>query len=822
MGAGLSFSDEATQGEEPSPAPPQVNARYLHWLLSDPARVQEAFRPVWRACSSDEQGVVPKGTVLEVMLRVIGEFETRDKPSTDGSSSTVSGISGDNAHVSKTARQLKQVVEMQADVLSRDEALHLFRMALLSVQAAIAVNSATASMDHPRSPASYSDSSPVVRDQALSDGTPTPVSLAPRTLPCQGVRLEDTSVTPAPQPCAAGTSGVGTPGGVGPLWRAHPALAAAPSSLSGGALPSRQELEVENEQLRSLADIIEAAARDELTLVRTLEDEVRMEGKASSIGRKGTSGGGIGDSAIVSALETKIEIAEEEVARLETQVHSKDSLLVDQEAEVSARQIQISTLVCERSEEEASAEEFGREARDLALEMKNCRRQCGSLESEIASEEARATALREAFEGRRARFTTAETAARNAELSTMRATRRRIAAEASARREASAVEEAQQSRDVFAGHSAARIKALTSEVAAVRLREHRAQYMLGQGSAGGISMTPTHNAAMAEASLQAIRAELTQAEVERDMEVVLANDAAMEVQALEVSRARVQGQLASREGELRSAQRRTGRTDAGLAGGAPGAADGDEAKILRVTAELHQVEARTAAIRQHEATLQMELRASSSGMAAARGGHDMVAEEELSAEDAWREARELGAELGEARAALVRRRAEETSGIGDSVVAALRLALHDAQLRESESRQELEALQNQVVSGLVERQELQSRVSAHDTSAARGVRSLSDKLPVWSVHRDAQFADVSERRVPNLVDEFRALGRSLDPGVAQNGLMAHHSQWTPSSSAQLGAQLPPYPSGAASTLRGLGDLPPTSSWNQSQGFWARP
>lgn len=38
------------------------------------------------------------------------------------------------------------------------------------------------------------------------------------------------------------------------------------------------------------------------------------------------------------------------------------------------------------------------------------------MESEIASEQARSAALRDAFEGRRARYATAEEAARNAEF----------------------------------------------------------------------------------------------------------------------------------------------------------------------------------------------------------------------------------------------------------------------------------------------------------------------------------------------------------------------------------------------------------------------
>ena len=107
-----------------------------------------------------------------------------------------------------------------------------------------------------------------------------------------------------------------------------------------------------------------------------------------------------------------------------------------------------------RHEEELEVDEIHREARELGSELRGCRRGCGALESEIASEEARAAALRDAFEGRRARYATAEQAARNAELSTMRATRRRIAAEITARREQEAVQEAEQSRSEQAASTA--------------------------------------------------------------------------------------------------------------------------------------------------------------------------------------------------------------------------------------------------------------------------------------------------------------------------------------------------------------------------------
>merc|ERR1712190_380988 len=84
-------------------------------------------------------------------------------------------------------------------------------------------------------------------------------------------------------------------------------------------------------------------------------------------------------------------------------------------------------------------------------------------------------ALRQAFEGRRARFTTAETAARNAELSTMRATRRRIAAEAAARREASAVEEAENARSAMSSRALDKMEYLESEIAELQSLGGRTQ-----------------------------------------------------------------------------------------------------------------------------------------------------------------------------------------------------------------------------------------------------------------------------------------------------------------------------------------------------------
>ncbi|CAJ1399440.1 unnamed protein product [Effrenium voratum] len=188
---------------------------------------------------------------------------------------------------------------------------------------------------------------------------------------------------------------------------------------------------------------------------------------------------------------------------------------------------EIEALLAKRSREETEADELHRQARELTTELRSCRRSCGSLESEIASEEARAAALREAFEGRRARFATAETAARNAELSTMRATRRRIAAEIMARRETEAVQEAQGLRQEYRARAEAHCEVITSEIAEVRTND------LFKG----------HNS-------------VNQAEATSASEEAEAEAASREMSELQAAIFTLEQQTAVRESELHAMQRR--------------------------------------------------------------------------------------------------------------------------------------------------------------------------------------------------------------------------------------------------------------------------
>jgi len=114
----------------------------------------------------------------------------------------------------------------------------------------------------------------------------------------------------------------------------------------------------------------------------------------------------------------------------------------------------------------------------------------------------------------------------------------------------------------------------------------------------------------------------------------------------------------------------------------------DEVEYERVTQALQAVESRVIRIRHHEAELHGELSAARR-RAPASADPMTLAQEEQATEEAWCHAREVGEELGEARAALVRRRAQEKSGGGPGVVEALRVALQAAERREAEMAAEV-------------------------------------------------------------------------------------------------------------------------------------
>jgi len=721
MGAGLSEEDDG--GQE---AGPPCNERYLHWLLSDPARVQEAFKAVWRACSTDEQGTAPKPAVLEVMLRVVSEFERTAELDADTDSADAAG---------KTARQLSRVVSMLPDQLTRSEALHLFRTALLSVQASLVVASwqqgrqfdinwppsaGSASVDPSQMGQSPSPSM-ASGGSRLGMGASVPGSRHHRRDARDLTALLRMS-TRAEDPITKLR-----------VMRLHPAVKGA-QLHPPGSLPSREELEDENKLLIELSRIVEASTREELVVVRALEEEITASEAAGeqsrpstrSFGTTNRGGASAGsDDALFGALEAKARATEEEVAQLEARVKSRDSELAGREAEVAEQQREIHSLSTKRWEEEASVDELNREVRELTLELKSSRRTCGSLESEIASEEARAAALRQAFEGRRQRFTTAETAARNAELSTMRATRRRAAAEAAARRESSAVEEAETARIMTSTSAAGKIEALTAQLEEVR-------NTVGQlVESGGTRRAPPtlHVTLGAEDAVTALRMELREASHECDKEVELAMVSANEVAELEASHARLEGQLATRESELHAVARRAirNRSPSVVTAGAPVQRGGeDEREVGSMSVALQAAEQRTASLKQRELELHAEFRSlvGLSGGQQSGGQHDP--EQDQIADAAWRHAREIGAELGEAHAALARRQAQDHSG-GD-VISALQRTLQAAEEQEAARCGDLAEACRRLASTLTEQQRLRTRAQSVEKEAGGTTNLKASRL----------------------------------------------------------------------------------------------
>mmetsp|Transcript_10547 Transcript_10547/g.19413 ORF Transcript_10547/g.19413 Transcript_10547/m.19413 type:complete len:739 (-) Transcript_10547:54-2270(-) len=659
---GQGFSDEEDIREEKGP---RCDARYLHWLLSDQSRVHEAFKAVWQGCGPDDRGVSPKSTVLEVMLRVVGEFER-----SGGDMDITGGLAAE-----KTARQLRHVVALLPEQLTRTEALHLFRTALLALQTALVVKPRDGSINGEALMPLYSQAYPVSGPGLGPEAEQKDFSAgAPRgggDLPANDLRptaseLLAMDAVKAARRTAKAEDATTTP----PISRQQQQQPMMQPSAT--PLPSRQELEIENDQLESLSENLAEEMRQELNVVRRLEEEVKAQSTRNSVFSSRPT------TATSTVEDSRSDKTEESVMKLESQIEVKSLELTRFEGEVASQQREINQLIATRRQEEVAADECVREARDATAELKTCKRTCGSLESEIASEEARASALREAFEGRRARFATAETAARNAELSTMRATRRRVAAESAVHREAAAVEEARHAREFSASQSALKIESLQAELAEVRLRcgESLEADTPGKRIADTVKATSD-----AQATLKATRAELALAEHERDQEVALERQSATEVQELEMMRARAEQQLARRETELHAAQDSILRTELG-----PPSDDQttDDKELAWTVAAIREVEERLSAMRQREAVVQEELREARAGSAVVN-----PAEEPSVAAALWQRAREIAAELGEARAALVRRRAQEQCIGADGVVQVMRATLKEVEQREARTAAEL-------------------------------------------------------------------------------------------------------------------------------------
>merc|ERR1711920_96792 len=136
-----------------------------------------------------------------------------------------------------------------------------------------------------------------------------------------------------------------------------------------------------------------------------------------------------------------------------------------------------------------------------------------------------------------------------------------------------------------------------------------------------------------------------------------------------------------------------------------------------------------------------------------------AAEEEFIAEASWKRAREFAAELGEAHAALARRRAQEEHGGGDNVVTALQELLQDAEEREALSCAELAAACDRLAASQAEQHHLRRR--ANDAS-----RKKYDERGKGSLATTSRL-DALENEVASLEDESRARSKMLAIAEAQ-------------------------------------------------------
>jgi hypothetical protein len=237
-------------------------------------------------------------------------------------------------------------------------------------------------------------------------------------------------------------------------------------------------------------------------------------------------------------------------------------------------------------------------------------------------------------------------------------------------REAEAVEEARSERFMAAASSTAKVQDLECELAKVQERAERVQAALRMGGTAQ-SHSVDLRVTEIELELQATRTELAHVLHDRDNELAIEQAAANETAELEIVRARLEEDLNFRRSELLAAR-----------ANAPSASNAqDERELVKTAATIRQVEERVAMMQRREAMVQQELR-------------EAQAESEGSGLF-WQRAREVASELGDAQAALVRRRAQEQSTTGsDGVVVLLRAALQDAEDRETRTAAELQELQS--------------------------------------------------------------------------------------------------------------------------------
>eukprot|EP00435_Cladocopium_sp_Y103_P031680 s1114_g8.t1 len=636
--------------------------RRVHWILADPTNVEQAFSKVWKKLETAAgSSLVEKSAILSEIIDLIGS---------EGWSVIEEG--GDEQQT-RTARQLKRAVEILPDPMTRKEALNLFRNILLTVQSSMMIKNGPktddpVALDSPsimqgsrqREAGSNEDGPLIVTGPAGADGFP---GLEPS--PTMKASCEEDLSHLQLRPLAG---------------RLHPSLAAESQDIFNcqGPLPPRSDLEAQIRTLRSLAEELGRSNAAEMAVVRELENEVR---KAAPSQR------------LRSARK------DDEVVQAQDKLRGHEEIIDEQRQEIEVLQNR-------RNYEEMESDEKHREAREVAMEIRGWRRSNGSLESEIASEQARSAALRDAFEGRRARYATAEEAARNAEISTMRATRRRIAAEITARREQEAVDEAQQMRSEQSARVAEQCEAISSEIA-----ELRAQALL-------------------KGRPQNLDEELKTAEVQLSNEVAEAEDATRELLDLEANISHLEQQTATRESEMYAMQRRRLRQPSLGGSRTPqrqpprGREEPDPATAADRLA-LQATEERVAEGRRREQALRDKLqKVASQGAPGARreisDGEDL---RERSAE-VWAQCRAVATELGEAEAALARRQAEERFS-GKEVVDVLKEKLKAALAQEDKNVEELAQVRSETAKHLAAETELQK------TGKEEGRGWFPSLIPSW-------------------------------------------------------------------------------------------
>eukprot|EP00913_Durusdinium_trenchii_P033502 g31365.t1 len=109
--------------------------RRVHWILSEPANVEQAFNEVWERCEhSGASSLVTKSSVLAEILDVIGNegcalIDVQGADELDPA----------KRQQTRAAQQLRRAVEILPESMTRKEAFNLFRNILLTVQSAMMI-----------------------------------------------------------------------------------------------------------------------------------------------------------------------------------------------------------------------------------------------------------------------------------------------------------------------------------------------------------------------------------------------------------------------------------------------------------------------------------------------------------------------------------------------------------------------------------------------------------------------------------------------------------------------------------------------------------